>query len=294
MENKLKKTASIAVLAASLAVLVIPTIVVAKPPGLTARDYKYVSRTINQSFRASCSASLKPDYSVIPGGMSSESAEPKEAINEINANVRKIRSFVKRHGGRLVLKERVRSVKRLFNSRYPRRRYPAPMQPGKPVNPTTFVITQFLEIRMPVRANVDKVMLGLIKRGMNRFGKNTRYRGTQPQVVVYYRFNNLVKRLDKIKDACIMSAIESWCRARALDGDVNACVSAIGKVKGYLRVQSLSLQAGPIMHYNGTSRSIYLRYPWQQRYLDMMELIGNVEVPVFGSIYLRAPSQYGW
>ncbi len=305
-ESRTRILFSVAGMGLVMAALLPATVTAKRPASISDKEARYIIATTRQSLRGTCNATLKPDVVSIPGIMTVENAEPATAIGNIDKVVSEVRRMVRRQGGKLVMKERVRAIKPLFrNSRY-RYRYPyrtmqRPSQPGSDkagMPPATFVISQYFEVRLPVRANVDRVVVDLLKNGITRLGKqfSSRYsrysRG--PNVIVYYRFGKLVERLEKIKSSCIANAIRNWCVSRSGQGNAKACERALNKVRDRFTIGSLSLTAGPMMRQYGSKGTVYLRWPWQPRYLDMMELVGFAEVPVSGSIYLRAPASFGW
>lgn len=277
----------------------------ATPRNLPPEAYRYVSMTMHQTMRATCSGRMSPDYAEISGGLSVQSMKPEEAIAKINERVKDIRRFVSRNGGKLILKERIRSVRQFMmpNPYNPYRGHvmpqpPAGKKPEQKMPPATFIFIQRLSVEMPVNAKIDKMMVGLVNLGLNQFGQlNSHYsynRGNGGQVLVFYKFRNLEQKLDTIKEKCVVTAISDWCRVRVGAYEQNSCVKAVQSIRSYLNVGSISLQAGPILMANGQMRPIHIPYPWQKRYLDQLVLVGNVPVNISGQIYIRGPRRGAW
>jgi hypothetical protein len=227
-----------------------------------------------------CGGEVRPDRALIVGGVSAESLRPSEAREQIDRQVEEIRKLVTQQAGTLTLGERVRAVRAVPKGR---RESPAEPQP--------FLMVQRLEVALPTTVDVDEVLDGLLRLGLDRFGRNLRIEAADasPRVVVRYRFSALRDALEKIHQECKARAVRQWCEASTPAADVAGCPTAVAKLLPLVNTQALALQSQPVLSEQGGLAPLVFAYPWQAAQLATVDLIGDVPLRLIGAIVVALP-----
>lgn len=251
---------------------------------LDMQSYRYVSKILNRYVNGFCSTNLRPDYAVVVGGVTSVNIDAKLALDGLEERVTGLRLIAKKYGAKILLLERIRAIK----SMRPQSTYIQNLQKGS--NKPQFVFMQRFEVRVGLNKKIDNLTVELIKSGMNVFGKRfNRFKrvGVSPQVVVYYRLEDPIKTLNKIKLQCIKNAFENWCLNNFSTKEKAECSQVLNKLQHYFTASSIRFTIGPFMLENGKLSSVYLNFPWNIEQLRKLEFISNVDIPVSGRVNLR-------
>lgn len=241
------------------ALLVAAAAAAEQAPAKDDTGYAYVVRAVNQVMTAPCSAELRPDRAVILGGISATSLKPTEAAAQLERQIGEIRKYVSQKGGSLLLQERLRGVRA-----GPR----DPVRPSQDLLP--FVAVQRLEVELPVEADVDAVLEGLLQLGLDQYGKEVRLdagqearsRDATPRVVVRYRFSRLHLELEEIQRRCRTAAVEKWCEESVPFPEQRVCAQALGRIAHRFVTRSLALRSQAVPRGEGGLSPIHLSYPW--------------------------------
>lgn len=227
-----------------------------------------------------CAGEVRPDRAVIVGGVSAESLRPGEAREQIDRQVAEIRKLVTQQGGTLALGERVRAVRAVPKGR---RESPAEPQP--------FLMVQRLEVALPTTVDVDQVLDGLLRLGLDRFGRSLRIEAadSSPRVVVRYRFSALRDALEEIHQECKARALRQWCEASTPAAELAGCPTAVAKLLPLVDTQALALQSQPVLSEQGGAAPLVFAYPWQPAQLAAVDLIGDVPLRLTGAIVVALP-----
>ena len=155
-----------------------------------------------------------------------------------------------------------------------------------------FTIIQRVEVQVPPKADIDKVVVGLMENGLQHLGKKYgRFSYRTRQVFAYFRFNKLEKKLDKIRQACLQSGIKNWCTKKSIAGQQKSCITSMTKKKADIQIKTFRLQFGPFAKDTGSHSSVYLRYPWNPQQMQQLELISNSPTNIRGQMYMWLPKQ---
>jgi hypothetical protein len=215
----------------------------------------YVLQAVNQSMTASCEAELRPDRAVVVGGLSASALKPSEATAVLDRLVAASRRFVEERGGQLNLLERTRAVRS------------TPRDPAQPQAPAPFVTVQRLEAEVPAEQDVDVLLEGLLKLGLDQYGRElvldpsaeARHGGYRPaQAVVRYRISRLRERVAEIHDQCRLAALAAWCATAVPHPEREACAAALGRIADRFATQAFTLRARPLPGADGGAAAFHV------------------------------------
>ena len=160
--------------------------------------------TVPFSTQTQCQFSIAPTKAVIIGGIKVKALKPLSAKERLQSQVEQIKSYVGKQGGELIPGEVLRAVAEVRD------------------NPEPYTMAQRFEIHLPLTADVDSILEDILKFGMNMFGKNQQLdgSGSSPQILVFFRIENLGGAvLDGVR-RCAVSALRSWCESNNKAGDL--------------------------------------------------------------------------
>jgi hypothetical protein len=265
-----------------------------RTPGQAGADegIRHPLRAVNQPMTATCEAEWRPERSVLVGGVSASALKPTEAGAALERQLDAIRDFADGKRATLRLLERTRAVR--GGSRDPAR--PGPEAP--------FVTVQRLELEAPAEADVDALLEGLLKLGLDAFGHElvldpalqSGYR--PPQAVVRYRIGALRDKARALHDGCREAALVTWCGADAPASEQQACADALARFAAHFQTQSFQVQSAPVPRAEGGVAPLALsgsviRQSWRvesgvtPQGSDEVDLLGLVSLHVRGSITIQ-------
>ncbi len=272
-----------------LAILVLGSSQALAAPPVVDDGIGYLLRAVNQPMTATCEAEWRPEHAILAGGVSASALKPTEARATLERQIDAIRAFATEKQATLRQLERTRAVR--GGSRDPAR--PGPEVP--------FVAVQRLELVAAVEADVDALLEGLLKLGLDVFGHDpvldpeaqSGYR--PPQAVVRYRIGGLRDQARALHDHCRGEAIANWCGASAPASERKACAAALGRFAARFHTQSFQLQSAPVPRAEGAAAPVTLsgavpRESWLvesgvvPQGSDEVDLLGRVGLPVRGTI----------
>jgi hypothetical protein len=252
----------------------------------------HLLRAVNQPMTATCEADWRPERAVLVGGVSASALKPTEARAALERQLDAIRHFAGEKRATLRLLERTRAVR--GGSRDQAR--PGPEAP--------FVTVQRLELEAPVEADVDTLLEGLLKLGLDVFGREpvldpalqSGYRPTQ--AVVRYRIGDLRDKAGALHDRCRGQAMASWCAASAPASERQACTDALARFAEHFQTQSFQVQSAPVPRVEGGAAPVrlsgsVLAESWHvesdvaPQGSDEVDLLGLVSLPVRGTITIQ-------
>src|SRR6266481_4860398 len=104
----------------------------------------------------SCTGEIAPSRAIIAGGVAVQGLKPLDTSADLDKQMAAIAKYVEENHGKLILLERVRTVKN-----------PPPNGSSDPGQP--FEIVQRLHVELPVSAPVDAILQRLLELGLDRF-----------------------------------------------------------------------------------------------------------------------------
>ena len=189
----------------SAAAFLFPFLLAQTARGETSSPVSIVSQiSVPFSTQTQCQFSIAPTKAVIIGGIKVKALKPLTAKERLQGQVQEIKSYVEKQGGELVLGEVLRAVAEVRD------------------NPEPYTTAQKFEIFLPLTADVDSILEDILKFGMNMFGKNQQLdgSGSSPQVLVFYRIENLNAAVFDGVRRCAVSALRSWCESNNKAADL--------------------------------------------------------------------------
>ena len=225
------------------------------------QDYVQISGT--------CATEMSPDQALIVGGVSSASLKPGDAVEQLEKQLKLMRSYVAEKHGEIQMMERVRTLKN--------------PQPGKTESDPPFQVVQRLQATFPADAPMDAILEKLIELGFDRFGDNVLNNYNRREVVIRFRITDFDARLNDFQKQCTAEAWQQWCSTA---NDKEICGSKMFSAD--LDLQSFNIRSKEtLMRAEGNSA------PWQfnvmrgqQRSPEVPDLMGNVTVHLVGNISL--------
>ena len=160
---------------------------------------------------------------------------------------------------------------------------------GHPDEPP-FVVVQWLEIQLAPEAPVDDVLDGLLRMGLDRYGRADSWNpgDARPRYLVRYGFSDLQGDLDSVHESCRRQAWQAWCERV---GDATGCTATYEAVTDHLETRSLSLSSPSIARATGRATQLQIGYPWSPAQIDGLELIGMAPLELRGQIQLGLASR---
>ncbi|HEY6306583.1 MAG TPA: hypothetical protein VI488_09030, partial [Candidatus Angelobacter sp.] len=140
---------------------------------------------------------------------------PTDAARQLDKLLSVLNDYVQGQHGRLVLLERVRTLK-VPRSNASGSNHEENDQPAE--------VIQHIHIELSPEAPVDAILDRVIELGMDRYGdSNLVNRTTQPAITVQFRISNLPSRLFDLRRSCLETALKMQCtagdRPKACAGD---------------------------------------------------------------------------
>lgn len=220
-----------------------------------------------------CEGTMSPDQVVISAGLSVESAKPIQGRDALQNQLDEIQGVVKDRGGSVVVLEKVRLIRKLA-------------QPSNRKHKLPYLILQRLEFVFPTSVDIDEVLERLLELGVDRFGKTISPNKTNSnhQVVVYYRFSNLVELLNGIRKDCTVQAVMKWCQHDSPEFPLPECLETGTDLESRFSTISFQLSSQPVMVQGYRSNALSFSYPWQPKRLNKVELFGNISLKLSGKI----------
>jgi hypothetical protein len=216
-----------------------------------------------------CATEMSPNQAFIVGGVSSSALKPGDAVEQLDKQLKLMRSYVAEKHGEIQMMERVRTLKN--------------PQPGKAESDPPFQVVQRLQVTFPPDAPMDAILEKLIELGFDRFGDNVLNNFNRREVVIRFRITDLDARLNDFQKQCTAEAWQQWCSTA---NDKEICGSKMFPAD--LDLQSFNIRSKEtLMRAEGNSA------PWQfnvmrgqQRSPEVPDLMGNVTVHLIGNISL--------
>ena len=158
----------------------------------------------------SCTGEIGPSIAIIAGGVAVQGLKPLDTSADLDKQMAAIAKYVEENHGKLILLERVRTLKN-----------PAPYGSSDPGQP--FEIVQRLHVELPVSAPVDAILQRLLELGLDRFGETVLSANGHREEAVLYRVTDLDSFTHAMQQRCIADAWKTWCSTTAAK---DACKSA--------------------------------------------------------------------
>jgi hypothetical protein len=158
----------------------------------------------------SCTGEIAPSLAIIAGGVAVQGLKPLDASADLDKQMAAIAKYVEENHGKLILLERVRTLKN-----------PAPHGSSDPGQP--FEIVQRLHVELPVSAPVDAILQRLLELGLDRFGETVLSANGHREEAVLYRVTDLDSFTLAMQQRCIADAWKTWCSTTAAK---DACKTA--------------------------------------------------------------------
>jgi hypothetical protein len=150
----------------------------------------------------SCTGEIAPSIAIIAGGVAVQGLKPLDTSADLEKQMAAIAKYVDENHGKLILLERVRTVKN-----------PAPYGSSDPGQP--FEIIQRLHVELPVSAPVDAILQRLLELGLDRFGETVFSANGHREEAVLYRVTDVDSFTHAMEQRCIADAWKTWCSAAA-------------------------------------------------------------------------------
>lgn len=230
---------------------------------------RHARRKAGSRINEICEGVISPDQVVIPAGLSVESNNPIQGRDDLQNQMEEIQGLVKAKGGSVVVLEKVRLIRKLDHPSNRKHNQKLP-----------YLILQRLELVFPTTVDIDEVLERLLELGVDRFGKTISPQRTNSnhQVVVYYRFSNLVELLNGVRTACTAKAVMKWCQHDSNEFPLPECLETGTDLETQFTTLSFQLMSQPVMVQGYRSNPLNFSYPWQPKKLNKVELFGNVSL----------------
>jgi hypothetical protein len=158
----------------------------------------------------SCTGEIAPSLAIIAGGVAVQGLKPLDTSADLDKQMAAIAKYVEENHGKLILLERVRTLKN-----------PAPYGSSDPGQP--FEIIQRLHVELPLSAPIDAILQRLLELGLDRFGETVLSANGHREEAVLYRVTDLDSFTHAMQQRCIADAWKTWCSTTA---PKDACKSA--------------------------------------------------------------------
>lgn len=150
----------------------------------------------------SCTGEIVPSMAVIAGGVAVQGLKPLDTSADLDKQMAAIAKYVEENHGKLILLERVRTLKN-----------PAPYGSSDPGQP--FEIIQRLHVELSVSAPVDAILQRLLELGLDRFGETVLSANGHREEAVLYRVTDLDSFTHAMQQRCLADAWKTWCSTAA-------------------------------------------------------------------------------
>ena len=146
----------------------------------------------------SCTGEIAPALAIIAGGVAVQGLKPLDTSADLDKQMAAIARYVEESHGKLILLERVRTLKN-----------PAPhgsSDTGQPLE-----IIQRLHVELPVSAPVDAILQRLLELGFDRFGETVLSANGHREEAILYRVTEVDTLAHVMEQRCIADAWKTWC-----------------------------------------------------------------------------------
>jgi len=150
----------------------------------------------------SCTGEIAPSIAIIAGGVAVQGLKPLDTSADLDKQMAAIAKYVEENHGKLILLERVRTLKN-----------PAPYGSSDPGQP--FEIIQRLHVELPVSAPIDAILQRLLELGLDRFGESVLSATGHREEAVLYRVTDVDSFTHAMEQRCIADAWKTWCSTAA-------------------------------------------------------------------------------
>jgi hypothetical protein len=158
----------------------------------------------------SCTGEIAPSMAIIAGGVAVQGLKPLDTSADLDKQMSSIAKYVEENHGKLVLLERVRTLKN-----------PAPYGSSDPGQP--FEIIQRLHVELLLSAPIDAILQRLLELGLDRFGETVLSANGHREEAVLYRVTDVDSFTHAMEQRCIADAWKTWCSTTAAK---DACKTA--------------------------------------------------------------------
>jgi hypothetical protein len=158
----------------------------------------------------SCTGEIAPSMAIIAGGVAVQGLKPLDTSADLDKQMAAIAKYVEENHGKLILLERVRTLKN-----------PAPYGSSDPGQP--FEIIQRLHVELLVSAPIDAILQRLLELGLDRFGETVLSANGHREEAVLYRVTDVDSFTHAMEQRCIADAWKTWCSTTAAK---DACKTA--------------------------------------------------------------------
>jgi hypothetical protein len=150
----------------------------------------------------SCTGEIAPSLVVIAGGVAQQGLKPLDTSAELDKQMSAIAKYIDENHGKLVLFERVRTLKN-----------PAPYGSSDPGQP--FEIIQRLHVELPLSAPIDAILQRLLELGLDRFGETVLSANGHREEAVLNRVTDVDSFTHAMEQRCVADAWKTWCSTTA-------------------------------------------------------------------------------
>jgi hypothetical protein len=172
---------------------------------------RFVPRgSLSAQLFGSCTGEIAPSMAIIAGGVAVQGLKPLDTSADLDKQMAAIAKYVEENHGKLILLERVRTLKN-----------PAPYGSSDPGQP--FEIIQRLHVELPVSAPIDAILQRLLELGLDRFGETVLSANGRREEAVLYRVTDVDSFTHAMQQRCVADAWKTWCSTAA---PKDACKSA--------------------------------------------------------------------
>ena len=218
----------------------------------------------------SCTGEVTPTVAIIAGGVAVQGIKPLDAADNLDKQLDAIRKYVEENHGKLILLERVRTLKN-----------PAPNGSSDTAQP--FEIVQRLHVELPVSAPVDAVLQHLLELGLDRFGETVLATNNRREEAVLFRIGNLDSALHEMEHRCIEDAWKKWCAA---DEPITVCKS--DAPPSNFQLANFSARSDEEVLLPGTGAGYWqVTLTLGQDPRPPRDLLGNITLHLTGTIFLN-------
>jgi len=158
----------------------------------------------------SCTGEIAPSIAIIAGGVAVQGLKPLDTSADLDKQMAAIAKYVEENHGKLILLERVRTLKN-------------PPPNGSTDTAQPFEIIQRLHVELPVSAPVDVILQRLLELGLDRFGEAVAAANNRREEAVLYRVTDVDSFTHAMQQRCVADAWKTWCSTAA---PKDACKSA--------------------------------------------------------------------
>jgi hypothetical protein len=158
----------------------------------------------------SCTGEIAPSMAVIAGGVAVQGLKPLDTSADLDKQMSAIAKYVDENHGKLILLERVRTLKN-----------PPPNGSSDTAQP--FEIIQRLHVELPISAPVDVILQRLLEFGLDRFGEAVVAANNRREEAVLYRITDVDSFTQAMQQRCVADAWKTWCSTAAAK---DACKTA--------------------------------------------------------------------